>query len=33
MVLDGLIKLQKKVQGEKFSDYPKGPSPVSKTGV
>ena len=31
MVLDGLIKLQKKVQAEKFSDHPKGPSPVSKT--
>ena len=30
MVLDGLIKLQNKVQSEKFSDFPKGPSPVSK---
>ncbi len=28
IVLDGLMKLQKKVAGEKFSDYPKGPSPV-----
>lgn len=28
IVLDGLMKLQEKVQGEKFSDYPKGPSPV-----
>ena len=33
MVLDGLIKLQKKVQGEKFSDPPKGPSPVTKPDV
>jgi NADH-quinone oxidoreductase subunit B len=33
MVLDGLMKLQKKVQGEKFSDYPKGASPVSKPEV
>ncbi len=33
MVLDGLIKLQNKVQGEKFSDPPKGPSPVTKTGI
>lgn len=33
MVLDGLIKLQEKVQGEKFSDPPKGPSPVTKTGI
>ncbi|MFV1950474.1 MAG: NADH-quinone oxidoreductase subunit NuoB [Nitrospinota bacterium] len=30
MVLDGLIKLQKKVAKEKFSDWPKGASPVTK---
>lgn len=29
-ILDGLIKLQKKVQGEKFSDWPRGASPVTK---
>ncbi len=33
MVLDGLIKLQKKVQSEKFSDFPKGPTPVSKPKI
>ncbi len=33
MVLDGLIKLQKKVQTEKFSDPPKGPSPVTKPEI
>lgn len=30
MVLDGLIKLQKKVTKEKFSDWPKGASPVTR---
>jgi len=30
LVLDGLIKLQKKVEGEKFSDWPKGASPVTR---
>lgn len=30
MVLDGLIKLQKKVAKEKWSDWPRGSSPVSK---
>jgi len=30
MVLDGLIKLQKKVSKEKWSDWPRGASPVSK---
>jgi NADH-quinone oxidoreductase subunit B len=30
MVLDGLIKLQKKVAKEKWSDHPRGASPVSK---
>lgn len=29
MVLDGLIKLQNKVQKEKFSDTPKGAAPVT----
>ncbi|MBI5183530.1 MAG: NADH-quinone oxidoreductase subunit NuoB [Nitrospinae bacterium] len=29
MVLDGLIKLQKKVAEERFSDWPKGASPVA----
>lgn len=33
MVLDGLIKLQKKVQTEKFSDFPKGPTPVTKPKI
>ena len=33
MVLDGLIKLQNKVQTEKFSDFPKGPTPVSKPKI
>jgi NADH-quinone oxidoreductase subunit B len=33
MVLDGLIKLQNKVQTEKFSDYPKGPTPVTKPKI
>jgi len=28
MVLDGLMKLQQKVAKEKWSDFPKGPSPV-----
>ncbi len=31
MVLDGLIKLQNKVQTEKFSDPPKGAAPVTVT--
>ena len=30
MVLDGLIKLQNKVQTEKFSDKPKGAAPVTR---
>ncbi|MBT44863.1 MAG: NADH-quinone oxidoreductase subunit NuoB [Methylococcales bacterium] len=29
MALDGLIKLQNKVQKEKFSDYPKGAAPTT----
>ena len=31
MVLDGLIKLQEKVSKERFSDWPRGASPVSKS--
>jgi NADH-quinone oxidoreductase subunit B len=30
MVIDGLLKLQEKVAKEKWSDWPKGASPVSK---
>ena len=30
MVLDGLIKLQEKVANERWSDWPRGASPVSK---
>lgn len=33
MVLDGLIKLQDQVQNEKFSDWPKGPTPVTGPGI
>lgn len=33
MVLDGLIKLQNKVQTEKFSDFPKGPTPVTRPKI
>ncbi len=29
MVIDGLIKLQEKVQREKLSDHVKGPAPVT----
>jgi len=31
MVLDGLMKLQEKVAKERFSDWPRGASPVSKS--
>jgi len=30
MVIDGLLKLQEKVGKERWSDWPKGPAPVSK---
>lgn len=29
MVIDGLLKLQEKVAGERWSDWPRGPAPVS----